>query len=164
MFRGRGRPRGWSRSGTIPWRHVMNPLTRSVLRVLAAGLALVLGTAPARAQMIPVADFREVGAYAKFGGIEEGPTEIAPAAFGGFDEFLYRFAQYPPPNPPNPSGHTEATAYQNSLFFPAGIFAAGAASGGWQGEFTGTYWAYSNFWLHFRTTYCIEYQLDVTIE
>jgi len=143
----------------------MHPLTRSVLRVLPAGLALAFATAPAGAQMIPVADYREIGAHAKFGDMEDGPTELTPATpFGAFDEILYRLAQYPPPNPPNPSGHTDATAYQNSLFFPAGIFAAGTASGGWQGQFTGTYWAYSLFWLHFRTTDCLDYTMDVTVK
>ena len=143
----------------------MHAFTRSVLRVLPAGLGVVLATAPARAQMIPVADYREIGVYAKFGSMEAGPTELVPAApFGGFDEFIERIAEYPPPTPPNPGGLTEATAYQNSLFFPAGIFASGTSQGGWQGELTGTYWAYSLFWLHFRTTDCLEYTMDVTVK
>jgi hypothetical protein len=143
----------------------MNPFTRCGLRILPAGLAVVLATAPAGAQMIPVDDFRMVGVHAKFGDIEVGPTQIVPTApFASFEWFLDRVAEYPPPSPPNPNGHTEATAYQNSLFLPAGIFASGTSQGGWQGDFTGTYWAYSLFWLHFRVDYCIEYSLNVTVK
>ena len=145
----------------------MTPSSRCPKSLLSALFALgaVVAAAPAYGQMVPIYDGRKIFAQADFGAISVGPTTLQPGApFAAFDEFLDLLAEYPPPTPPNPGGFSEATAYQNSQFFPFGIFASGTSSGGWQGEANAYYSAYSLAQFRFRVDTCITYSLDSTME
>jgi hypothetical protein len=106
-----------------------------------------------------------VDAEAFFGDIHvELPEEHPSTPFGPFEQFLHAFAEYPFADPPNPNGHCEAYAYQNSQFFPGAIAATGYTGGSWDGDFDGVYNAHSIALTRFQIGTCIEYTFDVTID
>lgn len=134
----------------------MRPLAR-----LCGMLLLLTVVGPAKAQMIPLADHRENRAYVSYLGVTDEITEQPPAPFAYFNNLLNVYV----PNPdPEGAGSCEASSFQVSQFFPAGISASGTTAGRWAVVPFGTYSALSLARFDFRLNSCIEYQLDVWVE
>lgn len=124
--------------------------------LLLAILAVTLPGTPARAQMIPVDDYREIQVAASLGGQQSGPTSLKPGFFAPFNEYLEALVEG------EEAGNASAFADQISEFFPAAIYASGTSSGQWQ-VVEGAYSALSLFGMQFRVDTCITYTLDATV-
>ena len=134
----------------------MNSRLRALPALLVAAAA-AFAPVLAQAQMIPIEDLRTNAADVTYFGVTQALFEDPPAPFAYFDSFLNPFVYNPDPNA---GGHCEATAFQVSEFFPAGINASGSTTGGWAINPGGNYSALSFAYFGFRVDTCIEYQLD----
>ena len=81
--------------------------------------------------------------------------------FSFFESFFDPLIENPDPNG---GGSSDASTYQVSQFFPAGISASGTTAGGWNTVPAGTYHALSLAHFGFRVTTCIQYQLDAWLD
>ncbi len=123
-------------------------------------LVLLLAAAPARAQLVPLEDNRFTEGVVHFLGLSVYPVDQPSAAFGWFNSFLNPTLEDPDPNG---SGSCQASAFQNSQFWYAGIQASGSTSGYWTNQ-VGTYSAASLASFEFGITQCVEYQLDAWVD
>lgn len=142
----------------LSWRKPMNARARMGCGAGLAAVGAILTVGLAGAQMVPVADRRELFVRSVYQNVTVGPTLLTPpVAFAKFDTMIDALAE-------TEDGHADATAYQNSQFFPAAIYAAGTSQGETQGVTSGDYSSYSIAEFRFRLDTCIEYSLDATMD
>jgi hypothetical protein len=125
--------------------------------LLAAALA---SSQPATAQMIPVADLRQLEAGASFLGVVDEHSASPLSFFGPFNETLHAEALNPDPEG---GGLASADAFQFSQFFPAGIYFSGGTGGQVQVH-PGTYHALSDARFRVRLNGCITYDLYIQVD
>ena len=121
--------------------------------LLASAFLLVLSV-PARAQMTPLTDFRLLEAnVVNYQGMDDHAAATPPGFFVSWNEFVSALVEGVE------AGSSEAAAFQNAVFFPAGLFFAGSASGSWN-VIPGTHYdAASIVTWKVRTAGCLEYHL-----
>lgn len=130
------------------------------LGAVCAVLGALIVAGGAQGQMIPLEDRRVNHARVIFLGITDSQTETPPVPFAHFNSFLNPFVQNPDPEG---SGSSDATAFQDSEFFPGGINASGSTGGSWYAV-PGTYDAVSLASFAFRVNTCVDYQLHAWLK
>ncbi len=133
----------------------MSDPLRIRLLLLLASLALLSSAQPSRAQMTPVADYRELLAHVTdYFGMSEQLEEHPLSPFEAWpDKSLYALVE-PPDN-----AQSDAFAYQVSQFFPAAISGSGNTFGT-QYYPSGSYGAASIAHFQFSLDAPVDYFLD----
>ena len=108
---------------------------------------------PAWAQMTPLTDFRILEADVNYQGMHDHEEFAAPGFFASWNQFASALVEGPE------AGSSEASAYQNALFFPAGLLFSGSSGGGWSVIPGSQYYASSIIDWGVRMPGCLEYHL-----
>ncbi len=135
----------------------MRPLSIRLLVTLATAVGIAAAVTPVAAQMTLLTDARSVVAHATSAGVSDGQAWAPTVAGDPWDQTAYVQVFG------DPEGEASATAWQNSEFYSAGIFASGGATGEFQVA-TGDFGATSTFALIFRTDTCTSWFLDGTVD
>jgi hypothetical protein len=118
-----------------------------VLLVLVAPLR----SQQAEAQMTPVEDLRYLEARVHYEGYVTDIMRLPPGFFLKFEETITAYLEGAK------AGSVEASAFQSSEFFPAGIYMSGTASGSWNVNPAEYYTATAHTHLKVRLDHCIDF-------
>ncbi len=121
------------------------------LRILLAAAMVV--AAPARAQMTPLTDVRILEADVTYQGMNDHQEFAPPGFFASWNQIASAMVEG------TEAGSSDASAYQNAVFFPAGLFFAGSSAGSWNVIPGSQYYATSIIDWGVRTPGCLEFHL-----
>jgi hypothetical protein len=122
-------------------------------------IASLCAAAPASAQMTPLTDDRHIEANVTYQGMSDHQAGDPPGFFAGWiGAFVTANVNG------TVAGSSDAGAFQNSLFFPAGLQFDGGASGSWQVVPGEHYDALSHVRFKAHANQCLEYTLYTQVE
>jgi len=129
------------------------------MRSLALLVVALSVAAPAWAQMTPLIDDRHIEANVTYQGASDHQAADPPGFFASWvGAFVGASVEGPV------AGSSSAGAFQNSLFFPAGIQFDGGSGGSWQIVPGEHYDALSHVRFKVHANQCLEYTLHMQVE
>jgi len=134
----------------------MNGSSHLRIRLALGALVVLAAAAPARAQMTPLTDIRQVSANVSYHGLTDHQSFTPSGAFADWEQFATAVADDPV------AGACSSGGYQITQFNPAGLYFAGNAGGGWDLP-SGSYDATSLLDWTVQTNTCLSYTLHAEV-